>query len=147
MPKSKEKQLDVLTKIITTHTRGDGDIQNLTSKIEELIQKSGFSEGNVTVFVIGSTASVTTIEYEPGLIQDIHQIYDRLAPANLVYAHNELNGDDNGYSHCRAALQGPSLVVPFAQGRMLLGTWQQIVFCEFDTHARDRKIVVQLIGK
>lgn len=147
MAETTSSGLDILTRIITTETRGDGDILNLTPKVQKILQATGFQEGNVTISVIGSTAAVSTIEYEPGLVEDIRRIYDRIASAQESYSHNELNGDDNGYSHCRATLQGPSLVVPFAEGQLLLGTWQQIVFCDFDTRPRSRRIVVQLIGK
>ena len=101
----------------------------------------------MTVFVIGSTTGMTTFEYEPGLIKDMRELYERIAPSNRHYAHNETWNDDNGFSHVRAALQGPSLTIPFKESKLLLGTWQQVVLAEFDIRPRERKVVVQMIGK
>ncbi|MDD5668824.1 MAG: secondary thiamine-phosphate synthase enzyme YjbQ [Candidatus Omnitrophica bacterium] len=103
--------------------------------------------GNLTVFVIGSTAAITTFEFEPGLIKDINEICEKLIPTGVPYHHDETWQDDNGASHLRAMLFGPSLVIPFENGSLLLGTWQQVVLAEFDTRPRQRTIVVQLIGE
>jgi len=105
------------------------------------------SEGVVTIFVVGSTAAITTFEYEPGMITDMQQLYERIAPAQSHYMHNETWNDANGFSHIRAALQGPSLSVPFEKSTMLLGTWQQIVLAEFDTRPRQREIIISVLGQ
>jgi len=136
----------ISTETIACSTRGQDDIVDLTGKIAACVAASGLREGQVTVCVTGSTAAVTTIEYEPGLVKDMAEAYDKLAPAGDDYAHHATWGCDNGSSHVRAALQGPSLVVPFVDGRLVLGTWQQVVLAEFDTRPRDRKVVLQLIG-
>ena len=111
-----------------------------------VLKRSGVDSGIVTLFVIGSTAGLTTIEYEPGLVHDIKEALERVAPANGHYQHHERWGDDNGHSHVRASLVGPSLTVPFTHGAPCLGTWQQIIFMDFDTRSRDREIVCQILG-
>lgn len=136
----------IVTETIRKKTKGEGDLIDLTSELHKLLSQSGLAEGNMTIFVIGSTAGITTFEYEPGLIKDMREIYEKLAPSNRHYAHNETWNDDNGHSHIRAALQGPSLTIPFKDGKLLLGTWQQVVLAEFDIRARERQVVVQLIG-
>ena len=103
--------------------------------------------GTITFFIPGSTAGLTTIEYEPGLLKDIPETFEKIAPQNARYAHNDTWHDGNGASHVRAALQGPSLVVPFADGKMLLGVWQQVVLIDFDARPRDRKVVMQIMGE
>ncbi|MFH2203818.1 MAG: secondary thiamine-phosphate synthase enzyme YjbQ [Elusimicrobiota bacterium] len=138
--------LKIITKMIGFSTQGQNDIINMTGLITEGLEKSGLRDGQATVFVIGSTAGVTTIEYEPGLVKDMAEAYGKLAPADKDYAHHETWGCDNGSSHVRAALQGPSLTIPFVKGRLTLGTWQQVVLTEFDTRPRDREIMLQLIG-
>jgi secondary thiamine-phosphate synthase enzyme len=139
--------MPVVTKRIKISTKGRDDVKDITGQVAEIISGSKISDGSVTVFVSGSTASVTTIEYEPGLIADIKDLGERIAPAGETYAHNETWGDGNGYSHIRASVIGPSLTVPFADGKMTLGTWQQIVIVDHDTRGRNRDIVVQIIGE
>lgn len=132
---------------IQMETGGDGDVIDLTPKVTESVKKSGISSGTVTVFVPGSTAGITTIEYEPGLQKDLPEFFDKIIPKNKTYHHDATWGDGNGFSHLRAALVGPSLTVPLASGRLILGTWQQIVFLDFDNRPRKRKIIVQVIGE
>jgi secondary thiamine-phosphate synthase enzyme len=139
--------MKVINERISLDTKGNPDLLNITGKITELIRASGLKKGNATIFVIGSTAAITTFEYEPGMIQDIQDLYDKLIPKNKHYAHDDTWGDANGFSHLRAALQGPSLTIPFDNGRPLLGTWQQVVLAEFDNRPRKREIVVQIIGE
>jgi secondary thiamine-phosphate synthase enzyme len=128
-------------------TAGNGDIQNLTPSIEACIQRLGFQNGLLTVIVVGSTAAITTMEYEPGLKEDIPRVLERLVPRNDVYQHELTWNDNNGHSHVCAALLGPSLSVPVVEGKMTLGTWQQVVLIELDTRSRDRQIVVQAMGE
>lgn len=129
------------------HTRGQGDAHDLTSVVAASVTRSGLSAGTVTVFVTGSTAGVTTIEYEPGAVADFDAMLERLAPRHADYRHHLRWGDDNGSSHVRAALVGPSLTVPFTGGELALGTWQQIVLVEFDTRGRSREVVMQIVGE
>ena len=128
-------------------SRKEGDIVNLTKEVAEAVEKSGIRSGIVTVFVPGSTGSVTTTEFEPGAFTDLPAALQRIAPREAEYAHHLTWGDDNGRSHVRASILGPSLTVPFADGRLLLGTWQQIVFIELDTRPRRRRVVVQMLGE
>lgn len=128
-------------------TRGEPDIVDITEKVQDVVASSRLKDGQCTVFVIGSTAAVTTVEYEPGLLQDIPRALERLFPRGLAYEHHKRWHDGNGHSHVRASFIGPSLVVPFVKGRLVLGTWQQIVFVELDIHARDRKVFVQCVGE
>jgi len=127
-------------------TRGANDLINITEELTRILSESSLTNGQMTVFIVGSTAAITTFEYEPGLIQDMKDAYQRLIPSGTPYRHDETWGDANGFSHVRAAIQGPSLVIPFEQGRLLLGTWQQVVVAEFDNRPRRRQIVVQLLG-
>ena len=127
-------------------TSGQGDAYDLTRAVIEDVRASGMRAGLVTVFVVGSTAAITTIEFEPGAVADFNRMFDELAPRHAEYRHHLRWGDDNGSSHVRAALLGPSLTVPFEEGEMLLGTWQQIMLLEFDTSPRQREIVVQVMG-
>ncbi len=120
---------------------------DVTSRVQDIVTSSSINDGIATVFVPGSTASVTTIEYEPGLRQDFPHAMDRFAPAEAKYAHNATGGDDNGSSHVRASVIGPGLVVPFQNKRLMLGTWQQIVFVEFDIRPRSRQLIVQVMGE
>ena len=128
-------------------TSGQGDVHDVTPLVARAIAESELVNGLATVSVVGSTAAVTTIEYEPGAVADLNRLLDRLAPFDGHYAHHERWGDDNGSSHVRAALLGPSLALPFAQSQLLLGTWQQIVLLECDTRPRKRPFVVQLMGE
>lgn len=139
--------MKIITKQLNVKTKGAGDLIDITAQIQKNLEDSGLKEGNVTVFVIGSTAAITTFEYEPGLISDLKELYEQLVSSHKTYAHDETWGDANGFSHLRAALQGPSLVVPFISGRLILGTWQQVVLAEFDHKPRQRKIVLQLLGE
>ncbi|PIS33411.1 MAG: secondary thiamine-phosphate synthase enzyme [Candidatus Omnitrophica bacterium CG08_land_8_20_14_0_20_41_16] len=138
--------MKIITKQLNLKTKGAGDLIDITAQIQKNLEDSGLQEGNVTVFVIGSTAAITTFEYESGLISDLKELYEQLVPSNKTYAHDETWGDVNGFSHLRAALQGPSLVVPFISGRLILGTWQQVVLAEFDHRPRQRRIVLQFVG-
>jgi len=139
------------TSIVTDHvsvkTRGDADILDITEQVQALVHKHGFREGQALVFVSGSTAGITTIEYEQGLLKDFPEAFERLAPRGLDYHHEQAWHDGNGHSHVRASLLGPSLTVPFAKGRLLTGTWQQIVLVDFDNRPRQRELVVQLSGE
>lgn len=128
-------------------TSGQGDVVDLTEAVAEAVSGSGLASGIVTVAVVGSTAGVTTIEYEPGAVADLGSMFERLAPRAGAYRHHERWGDDNGSSHVRAALLGPSLTLPFTDGRIRLGTWQQVVLAELDTRPRRREVVVQILGE
>ncbi|UCD63537.1 MAG: YjbQ family protein [Candidatus Zixiibacteriota bacterium] len=137
----------VKTDELKFHTRGAGDIIDITSRIQKLVSKSGLLSGTATAFVPGSTAGLTTIEYEPGLLKDLPQLMERLVPSGQSYHHDETWHDGNGFSHLRSAMIGPDVTVPFAGGKLLLGTWQQIVFLEFDNRARDRRVILQIMGE
>lgn len=139
--------MSVITKTIQVKTKGEDDIINITDQTSKGIEGSKMKNGIVTIFVSGSTAALTTIEYEPGLLSDFPKMLERLAPKNIDYGHEKLWHDGNGHSHVRASLVGPSLTVPFCNGQMMLGTWQQIVLVELDTRSRDRSLVLQIIGK
>ncbi len=128
-------------------TRGPGDARDITGEVAAAIERAGLGAGLATVFVTGSTAGVTTIEYEPGVVADLDTALERVAPRSGDYRHHLRWGDDNGSSHVRAGLVGPSLTVPFRGGQLVLGTWQQIVLLEFDTRPRTRHYVIQLIGE
>lgn len=132
---------------ISVSTKGNCDIIDITDDVRAIIQDNKFNEGNALIFVGGSTAGITTIEYEPGLLKDYPQFFDRIAPMNMNYEHDNTWHDGNGHSHVRAAIQGASFNVPFSKGRLLLGTWQQIILVDFDNRSRRREITVQLIGK
>jgi secondary thiamine-phosphate synthase enzyme len=127
-------------------TEGDGTIVDLTGTLESALDSSGVSCGQLTVFVPGSTGAITTIEYEPGLLDDLPRLFERLIPSNVSYGHDRTWGDGNGFSHLRAALVGPSITVPVSDGRMTLGTWQQVVFLEFDNRPRNRRVVINVVG-
>ena len=120
---------------------------NLTEKVSHLVAKSGITNGIATIFVSGSTGSVTTIEFEPGLIHDFPEMLKRIAPKNLDYGHEKMWHDGNGHSHVKASLLGPSLTIPFIDSELCLGTWQQIVFLELDTRSRNRDLILQVIGE
>jgi secondary thiamine-phosphate synthase enzyme len=141
------KNVMLETRQIEFNTKGFTQIVDITEKVQQEIITSGFEEGNVTLFAIGSTTGLSTIEYEPGLVKkDISEMFDKLAPYGVLYAHNQTWGDDNGAAHVRSTLQGSSLVVPFVNSKLTLGTWQQIIFIDFDTRPRSRKVIVQIIG-
>jgi secondary thiamine-phosphate synthase enzyme len=138
----------VTTEKIEVRTKGNCDVVNITEQVSEVVAKSGVSEATVTVFNVGSTAGITTTEYEPGLVNyDIAALFEKIAPANGRYEHEETWHDDNGHAHARATLLGPSLSVPVVDGRLTLGTWQQIILVDFDTRARTRTVVCQIIGE
>ena len=139
--------MSVITKTIQVKTKGEDDIIDITDQTSKGIEGSKMKNGVVTIFVSGSTAALTTIEYEPGLLSDFPKMLERVAPKNIDYGHEKLWHDGNGHSHVRASLVGPSLTVPFCNGQMMLGTWQQIVLMELDTRSRDRSLVLQIIGK
>ena len=128
-------------------TKGFNDVHDLTSRIQDFVQSSEMSDGIVAVFVPGSTAGITTIEFERGVIEDLKKAVERMAPQNIHYDHDARWGDGNGFAHVRAALVGPSLSVPFAAKQLRLGTWQQIVLVDFDNRARNREIFVQVVGE
>lgn len=132
---------------IALSTKGFTDIHDVTPQVRAALKKTGLQSGIVTVFVSGSTAGVTTIEHEPGLLKDLPAAFEKLAPMNIRYHHDDTWGDGNGYAHVRAALLGASLVVPFESGNLLLGTWQQIVLIDFDNRPRRREIVLQFVGE
>jgi len=138
--------MTIRTEKITENTAGFCDIIDLTAKTRTLLKKSQLQHGTATLFVARSTAALTTIEHEPGLIQDLKEFVERLIPSDRRYRHDDRWGDDNGFSHLRASLFGPSLSVPFQNGELLLGTWQQVILIDFDNRPRSREIVVQLIG-
>lgn len=137
----------IINDTITIDTRGSGDLINITGEISGALDRSGLQIGNLTVFVSGSTAGVTTLEYEPGLIGDMREFYERIAPSEKHYHHDDTWGDANGFSHVRAAFTGPSLTIPFQNGKPLLGTWQQVVLAEFDNRPRKRQLTLQIIGE
>jgi secondary thiamine-phosphate synthase enzyme len=137
----------VTTQELHLHTPGNCDIQDITSQVEQAVRDSGLQAGIVTIFCPGATGGLTTIEYESGVVADLQQILDEIVPPGRDYRHHLRWGDDNGHSHVRAALIGPSLTVPFVQRHLALGTWQQIVFLDFDTHPRSRRLVLQILGE
>lgn len=137
----------VVSESFPVSTRGETDIVDVTSQAQACLDRSRLKDGIATLFVLGSTAGITTIEFEPGLQHDLRAAFERLVPRTLQYRHHERWGDDNGHSHVRASLLGPSLAVPFTGGKLRLGTWQQIVLCDFDTRPREREILVQLVGE
>ena len=139
--------MPVKTLSISLNTHGDADMHNLTGELTAAIEESGLKNGTLTLFCPSSTSGVTTIEYEPGALADLRCLFDQIAPAGRDYAHEAAWGDGNGHSHLRAALLGPSLTVPFVGGRMTLGTWQQVLFIDFDVRPRRRQLVVQIIGE
>lgn len=140
------KKMNVITKQLSIQTEGEGDIQDVTRTVVETVAKSKLRNGIVTVFVPGSTGAITTIEFESGLLRDLPNILERVAPKNLAYEHDRRWHDGNGHSHVRASIIGPSITVPFVNGRLTLGTWQQIVFIELDVRSRNRNIIIQIIG-
>lgn len=137
----------IRTEKITETTAGFCDIIDITSKVRASLDRAKLHNGLMALFVAGSTAALTTLEYEPGLVQDLKEFVERLIPSNRRYRHDDRWGDDNGFSHLRAALFGPSLSIPIEKGQPLLGTWQQVVLVDFDNRPRTREIVVQLIGE
>jgi secondary thiamine-phosphate synthase enzyme len=141
------KDMTVETREITLQSRGNCDIIDITSQVARNVEKSGINNGTVTLFVVGSTAGITTIEYEPNLLSDFKDMWNRVIPQNISYQHDKTWGDGNGHSHVRASTLGASLTVPFVNKRLTLGTWQQIVFVDFDNRPRSRKIAIQILGE
>jgi len=139
--------MTVVTKSIALKTRGNCDIIDITSEVASEVNRAGVNSGTVTLFIFGSTAGLTTIEYESGLLGDFKEMWDRVIPQNMAYEHNKAWGDGNGHSHLRASTLGASLTIPFVNKRLTLGTWQQIVFVDFDVRPRSRELVLQLIGE
>ena len=131
---------------ISVSTKGFSDIIDLTSQVSKAVGRSGIEDGLVTVFCPGSTGAITTLEYESGVLSDLRKAIEKLAPSNIPYEHDRRWGDGNGFSHVRAALMKPSLTIPLIQGRLTLGTWQQIVFIDFDNRKRHREILVHVLG-
>ena len=131
---------------IPLDTRGEGDIRDITRQVQKIIQRSGIKNGLACIFNPGSTGAVTTLEFEPGLLVDLPDALEKLAPKDATYQHELRWHDGNGHSHVRASIIGPSLTVPLENGNLLLGTWQQIVFMEFDVHHRSRNLLVQIVG-
>jgi secondary thiamine-phosphate synthase enzyme len=138
--------LEIKTEEILLQTRGFTDIVDITPQVAALLKKNEFSEGQVTIMVPGSTGGITTIEYEPGLKKDLPEFFDSIIPQDRSYHHDQTWQDGNGYAHLRSALLKPSLTVPFMTNSLLLGTWQQIVFVDFDNRKRNRRLIVQFIG-
>ena len=132
---------------ISLSTKGWGEILDITPQVKAATDRSGLKNGLVTVFCPGSTGAVTTIEYESGVLKDLQKAMERIVPSNIPYEHDQRWGDGNGFSHVRAALMKPSLTVPIMNGRLSLGTWQQIVFIDFDNRRRERTLIVQIIGE
>ena len=132
---------------LTVETRGRGDMHDVTGRVASVVGSSAVTDGVVVVSVVGSTAGITTIEYEPGLAIDLNRSLDRVAPAGVPYEHDDRWGDGNGHSHVRASLLGPSLTLPVVGGKPVLGTWQQVVLVDFDTRGRTRKVVIQVMGE
>lgn len=139
--------MSVHSSSIQLATSGNGDIKDITALVAEKTVESGILNGVVTVFCPSATSGLTTLEYESGCVQDLKRLFDEILPPDRNYAHNERWGDGNGHSHARAALLGPSISVPVMDQRLTLGTWQQIIFVDFDNRARQRELVVQIIGE
>jgi secondary thiamine-phosphate synthase enzyme len=139
--------MKIINDTFSLSTRGFNDIIDISSSVQKLAAKTGIKNGQATIFVSGSTAGITTIEYEPGLIKDLPEALEKIAPMNVRYHHDDRWGDGNGYAHVRAALLGASLVVPISEGKLTLGTWQQIVLVDFDNRPRQREVIVQVMGE
>jgi secondary thiamine-phosphate synthase enzyme len=139
--------MPVKTFSISLSTRGNADVHDITVQVASNVAQSGLKDGTVTVFCPSSTSGVTTIEYETGALNDLRRLFDEIIPANREYAHNARWGDGNGHSHIRASMLGASLTVPFVNGRLILGTWQQIIYVDFDNRPRRRELILQVIGE
>jgi secondary thiamine-phosphate synthase enzyme len=139
--------MTIITSHIQLSTRGNADIHEITDQISQAVTQSGLQNGVVTIFCPSSTSAVTTIEYEPGVVNDLRRLFEELIPANIPYQHDEAWHDGNGHSHVRAAFLGPSLSVPFVSQRLTLGTWQQVIYIDFDNRPRKRELVLQIIGE
>ena len=139
--------MTVKTTSISLRTQGNADIHDVTNQIANAVSKSGLTAGLATVFCPSSTSGLTTIEYESGALSDLRRLFDEIVPVDREYAHNERWHDGNGHSHVRAALLGPSITIPFIDSQLTLGTWQQVIYVDFDVRPRQRELVVQLIGE
>lgn len=139
--------MKVITKQLVVNTKAGTDIIDITSGVVNAISKAKLKSGTVTIFVPGATGAISTVEYEPGLLKDIPRALEKIAPSDAAYEHHKTWGCDNGNSHVRATLLGPSMTVPFVNGKLTLGTWQQIILLDFDTSARNRNIILQIIGE
>ena len=139
--------MSIVTKTLSFQTKGENDILDITDKIIQAVNTTNLYNGIVTIFIPGATGALTTIEYEPGLILDLPNILEKIAPKKLVYEHEKRWHDGNGHSHVRASLIGPSITIPFVNGKLTLGMWQQIVFLELDIKSRRRKVILQIIGE
>lgn len=139
--------MPVKTTSISLSTQGNADIRDITDQVAKGILQSGLKDGTATIFCPSSTSALTTIEYESGAVGDLRRLFDEIVPSSREYAHNERWHDGNGHSHVRAALLGPSLTIPFVDGQLTLGTWQQIIYLDFDNRPRQRKLILQLIGE
>ncbi|MFX1519110.1 MAG: secondary thiamine-phosphate synthase enzyme YjbQ [Promethearchaeota archaeon] len=141
--------MPVVTKKIRFQTKGEVDIIDISKLVNKVIQETKLKDGNgiATIFCPGATGAITTIEFEPGLLQDLPNTLEKIVPKNAYYKHHEMWHDGNGHSHVRASILGPSLTVPFSEKKLILGTWQQVVFVELDVRPRSREIIVQIIGE
>lgn len=139
--------MKILTENLSLRTKGNCDLIDITEMAMDFLQRSKLKNGNITVFAVGSTASISTIEYEPGLKKDLPEILEKFIPSGKKYHHNSTWGDNNGHSHLRSTLFGCSQTIPFVNGELMLGTWQQIILIDFDERPRNRKVVFQLIGE
>ena len=135
------------SKTLKLSTEGNCDMVDITSEVVREVNVSGINDGVATIFVAGSTAGVTTIEYEPGLVADFKDVWGRVAPKDIPYQHDRAWGDGNGHSHVRASLLGASLTIPILNKKLTLGTWQQIIIIDFDNRPRSREIIIQIIGQ
>ena len=142
----REGLMCVVTGTIEFSSRGDADIIKITDDVAEAVQQTGLRDGTVTVFVPGATGAVTTLEFEPGVVHDVREALDQITPPGKHYVHNDNLKDGNGHSHVRAGLVGPSITIPFVDGRLTLGRFQNVVFCDFDARPRERRLIVQVMG-
>ena len=139
--------MKVVSDTIKLQTEGEGDMIDMTSQLSNIVKESKIKNGTVTIFVSGSTAAVTTIEYESGLIHDFPEMLSRIVPKGIEYEHDNTWHDGNGHSHVRSSLIGPSITIPIIHGKLTLGTWQQVVLLEMDTRSRNRTVILQIMGK
>jgi secondary thiamine-phosphate synthase enzyme len=139
--------MTVKTISISLSTKGNADIHDITNQIGSAVSKSELTAGTATIFCPSSTSALTTIEYESGALSDLRRLFDEIIPSDREYAHNERWHDGNGHSHIRAALLGPSITIPFVEGQLTLGTWQQVIYVDFDNRPRQRELILQLIGE
>ena len=139
--------MTVKTSTISLSTRGNADIQDISNQVANVIAQSGLKDGIVTIFCPSSTSGLTTIEFENGCLIDLRRLFDEIIPQNREYSHNARWHDGNGHSHIRASLLGPSLTIPFSNGMLTLGTWQQIIYVDFDIHPRNRELILQMLGE